>query len=178
MARLYGAWPWIRGRCEACPQHAEHPNDWVMQCSRCRRRFCENWPVDGCLHCGYPFCAFCYRDHICTPGALLTAFPVLKCRFCELPQDIGNGQNRCERCFKCACVGPEVGEDHCRSKITTTHCCGLDLCMECASWHLTTPRPFFRMPWRGRPFFRMPVPRQARRYICNLQTEYLRTMQT
>jgi hypothetical protein len=177
MARLYGAWPWIRGRCEACPQHAEHPNDWVMQCSRCWRRFCENWPVDGCFHCGYPFCAFCYRDHICTPGALLTAFPVLKCRFCELPQDIGNGQNRCQRCFKCACVGEEVGEDHCRSKITTTHCpCGLDLCMECASWQWSTRRSVVSIP--RRPFFRIPVPRQARRYICNLQTEYLRTMQT
>ena len=147
MARLYGAWPWIRGRCEACPQHAEHPNDWVMQCSRCWRMFCENWPVDGCLHCGYPFCAFCYRDHICTPGALLTAFPILKCRFCELPQDIGNGQNRCQRCFKCACVGEEVGEDHCRSKITTTHCpCGLDLCMECASWQWSTRRSVVSIP--------------------------------
>ena len=164
MARLYGAWPWTHGQCDVCRPGNVHDTDWIIRCTQCLRGFCDCQPVDGCSICGYPYCPHCYRNHECQRDALLRAFPDLQCRFCNRPQETGNGESRCERCLKSACVGSVL----CPSQITTTHCpCHVDLCAECASWRLvarTTRRRIANLNLDDR---MIPVPSLVRRYICN-----------
>ena len=161
MARCYDAWPWIEGVCGACPQHTRHENSWIMECTQCHQRFCEEWTVDGCTRCGYPFCPQCFRSHHCVPGALLVEFPHFKCRLCPLPQDRGNGMNRCQMCYGCECVDPD---QNCPSLLTTTHCCRHDLCRVCASWRYVIICRTIDIPLR--PSTRIPVLRIQRKFIC------------
>jgi len=164
MARSYDEWPWFQGDCSACPHHSVqmcNGSPWVVKCSKCNLNFCEEWSVDGCANCGFPFCSYCYRDHPCVNGALLVKFPEFQCRFCELPQDRGNGLNRCNRCHGCECVAPNGA---CTSLLNTTHCCHIDMCGACASWQqVITSRTVNTLP-RDLPC--IPLPRLSRRWIC------------
>ena len=164
MARLYGSYPWIHGDCEECPPGTVHDNDWIVPCAQCLRGICVRHTVDGCSICGYPYCHRCFRNHVCHRDALLRACPELKCRFCDRPQDTGNGQSRCEHCLKSACIG----SPQCRSQIETTHCrCRVDLCAECASWFLVARVSRRRIADLGPGYRMVPVPIVIQRYLCN-----------
>ena len=164
MARLYGSYPWIHGDCEECPPGTVHDNDWIVPCAQCLRGICVRHTVDGCSICGYPYCHRCFRNHVCHRDALLRACPELKCRFCDRPQDTGNGQSRCEYCLKSACVGLR----DCASQLFTTHCsCCVDLCGKCASWHWVARTARRRIASLDLEDNAIPTPSQVERYICN-----------
>ena len=167
MARSYDEWPWFQGDCSACPHHFGqmcNGSPWVVKCSKCNLNFCEEWSVDGCANCGFPFCSYCYRDHLCVNGALLVKFPEFQCRFCELPQDRGNGLNRCSRCHGCECVAPN---GTCDSLLNTTHCCHIDMCGACAAWQqtITSRTVNTGRRWTTRTVG-IPLPRLSRQWIC------------
>ena len=164
MARLYGSWPWVHGHCEECRPETLHDSDWIVRCTQCLRGFCDCHTVDGCSICGYPYCHNCIGNHVCQRDALLRKFPELQCRFCDRPQDTGNGQSRCEHCLKSACIG----SPQCRSQIETTHCrCRGDLCAECASWFLVARVSRRRIADLGLGYRMVPVPIVIQRYLCN-----------
>ena len=154
-------WPWRIGTCDAIVNGLDLgngrrimvPNNencgagedtWVLPCFQCCRAWCETHAcVDSCADCGEPICNPCLYDHrkSCrrrlpnpshgtTPRGrvhpwLQRLCADLRCPHCTSMRDIGTSHS-CEQCEGAQCLN-----EHCRSQIRTSSCCGLDICGPC-----------------------------------------------
>ena len=157
MTYVCDRWPWINGVCR-CSPHDTRP---IQRCWLCNEPHCTECELDSCRTCGYPLCQQCKYSstHLrqCHHNALLRHFPLLQCRHCDRPQDIGIWPS-CARCLR-----PQCQNTSCRSQIRRTHCrCRQDLCQDCAGWLLFRLFSTHRL---GNALAQIPTPSRQRTHL-------------